>query len=71
VHFIIAEGLTIEPILGLEFLVTHHGKVYFSRNTLTLPRSVEIPQLPLPTTKLEGPVPVLLVDILHILSSFE
>ena len=69
VQFTIAEGLTVEAILGLEFLVTHQGTLNFQAGVLTLPDAV-IPLTPISSQRSET-VPVSLVKDLHIPPSCE
>ena len=69
VRFTIAESLTVEAILGLEFLVTHHGTLNFRAGVLTLP-DVTIPLAPVAAQRIET-MPVSLAEDLHIPPSCE
>ena len=61
--------VTVEAILGLEFLVTHQGTLNFQAGVLTLPDAV-IPLTPISSQRSET-VPVSLVKDLHIPPSCE
>ena len=69
VQFAIAEDLTVDAILGLEFLAGHQGMLNFRTGVLDLPH-VEIPLVPISSTKSRA-VPVSVVEDIRIPPSCE
>ena len=69
VQFAIAEDLTVDAILGLEFLAGHQGMLNFRTGVLDLPH-VEIPLVPISSTRSRA-VPVSVVEDIRIPPSCE